>query len=164
MLFVDASTLILAAKTELLDLFIGASHEPLAISAEVVKEATRKKTFDALLIMQRIDEKRISVKNVKGTLAVKRIMGDFNLHKGEAETIALCLENKGSAIATDDYNAMKACSVLNIEYATSLGILLSLYKHKRLGKEQAELKLDGLVRCGRYSDEIIADFRKRLEG
>ena len=164
MLFVDASTLILAAKTELLDLFIEASHEPLAISPEVEKEATQKKTFDALLIRQRIDEKRLTVKNVKGKATVKKIMVDFSLHKGEAETIALCMENSGKAIATDDYNAMKACSVLNIEYATSLGILLKLYKDKKLGKEDAKLKLDGLARYGRFSREIIDDFTQRLEG
>lgn len=164
MLFVDASTLILAAKAELLDLLIEASTEPLAISAEVEKEATRKNTFDALLIRQRIEEKKIMVKKVKDQAIVKRTMADFNMHKGEAETIALCIENKDKYVATDDYNAMKACSVLNIEYVTSLGILQQLYKHKKLGKEQALLKFEALARYGRFSEEIINDFRKRLEG
>ncbi len=164
MLFMDASTLILAAKAELLDLFIEASHEPLAISKEVEKEATRKKAFDALLIRQRIDDKKLAVKKVKNKATVRKIMADFRLHKGEAETIALCMENNGKAIATDDYNAMKACSVLNMQYITSLGILLKLYKNDMLSGEDTELKLEGLARYGRFSDEIINDFRKRLEG
>ena len=164
MLFLDASTLILAAKTELLDLFIEASHETLAISKEVEKEATRQKTFDALLIRQRIDEKKMTVKNVKDKAMVKKIMMDFSLHKGEAETIALCIENSEKAIATDDYNAMKACSVLNIEYVTSLGILLKLYKHKKLGKEETKMKLDSLALYSRFSREIIDDFMQKLEG
>lgn len=163
MLFVDASTLILAAKTDLLDLFIEASHEKLVISIEVEKEATRKQTFDALLIKQRIEEKKIHVKKVKGQSMVRRMVSDFNMHRGEAETMVLCIENNGKYVATDDYNAMKACSVLNIGYITSLGILRQLYKHKKLGKEQALLKLEVLARYGRFSDEIINDFRKRLE-
>jgi|SRR3989344_4776085 len=164
MLFVDASTLILAAKTELLDLLIEASKEPLAISEEVEKESTRKNAFDALLIRQRIDEKKIAVKKAKDQAMVKRTMSDFNMHRGEAETIVLCIENKGKYVATDDYNAMKACSVLNIGYVTSFGILQQLYKNKKLGKEQALLKLEALARYGRFSDEILNDFRSRLEG
>ena len=164
MLFLDASTLILTAKAELLDFLIEASKEPLAISTEVEKEATRKNTFDALLIKQRINEKKINVKKTKDQAMVKRTMSDFNMHRGEAETIVLCIENKGKFVATDDYNAMKACSVLNIEYITSLGILQQLYKNKKLGKEQALLKFEALARYGRFSDEILNDFRKRLEG
>src|SRR3989344_1655761 len=164
MLLVDPSTLILTAKSEILDLLIEASHEPLAISTEVEEEATRKNTFDALLIKQRIGEKKILVKKVKDNAMVKRTMSDFNMHKGEAETIALCIENKGKYVATDDYNAMKACSVLNIGYVTSLGILQQLYKNKKLGKEQALLKFEALARYGRFSDEILNDFRSRLEG
>ncbi|HZX34087.1 MAG TPA: hypothetical protein VFF09_01785 [archaeon] len=164
MLFVDASTLILAAKTELLDLFIGASSEQLAISAEVEKEATRKNTFDAMLIRQRIREKQITVKKVKIKETVKKIQRDFSLHQGEAETIVLCIENNGKAIATDDYNAMKACSVLKIEYITILGILLKSYKDKNLAKNEAKLKLEALAKYGRYSEDILEDFAKRLEG
>lgn len=164
MLFVDASTLILVAKAEMLDLLIEESREPIAISTEVEKEAIRKNTFDALLVRKRVEEKKIAVKKVKDQAMVKRTMLDFNMHKGEAETIALCIKNKGKYVATDDYNAMKACSVLNIAYVTSLGILQQLYKNKKLSREQALLKFEALVRYGRFSDEIINDFRKRLEG
>lgn len=164
MLFVDASTLILAAKTELLDMFIEASHEPLAVSVEVEKEATCKNTFDALLIRQRIGEKKILAKKVKDSGLVKKMALDFNLHKGEAETIVLCMENGGKAIATDDYSAMKACIVLGISYITILGVLLRLCEQKKLSKEEAKLKLEALARYGRYSREIIGDFTQKLEG
>ena len=164
MLFVDASTLILAAKTGLLDLFIEASRERLAISAGVENEATRKNSLDALLIKQRIKEKKITVKKVKSKGMAKKIQHDFHMHQGEAETIALCIENKERAIATDDYNAMKACAVLNIEYVTILGILFRVYKDKKLTKNEAKLKLEALEKYGRYSKEIMEDFAKRLEG
>lgn len=163
MLFVDASTLILAAKTELLDLFADMANGPAVIALEVEKEATQKKTFDALLIKQRIEDKKITIKKVKNNAMVKTVMIDFNLHKGEAETITLCLENSG-AIATDDYNAMKACTVLKINYVSSLGILLQLYKQKKLNKEETKLKLEQLAKYGRFSTEILGDFNERLEG
>ncbi|MBI4043560.1 MAG: hypothetical protein HY393_01990 [Candidatus Diapherotrites archaeon] len=164
MLFVDASTLILAAKAELLDLLINASHNTLTIATEVEKEATKKKSFDALLIGQRISEKKIAVKKVKDQKMVEKIEKDFSMHKGEAETIVLCMENNGKAVATDDYNAMKACMVLKIEYITILGILLRLYEEKKLDKEDAKLKFERLAQYGRYSTEIIDDFTEKLEG
>ncbi|MDO8625767.1 MAG: hypothetical protein Q7R47_06805 [Candidatus Diapherotrites archaeon] len=164
MLFVDASTLILAAKTELLDLMIGQGQHALVIAVEVAKEATQKKSFDALLIQQRIEGGKITVKEVKDKAMVKKIETDFNIHKGEAETIVLCMENTGHAIATDDYSAMKACAVLRIEYVTILGILLRLYETKKIGREEAKLKLERLAQYGRYSRAIISDFAKRLEG
>ncbi|MFH1391755.1 MAG: hypothetical protein ABIH20_05575 [Candidatus Diapherotrites archaeon] len=162
MLVVDASTLILLAKTELLDLFIELNPNRMVISQEVKNEATRKKSFDASLIKKRITDGKIILKKPKNKKTTERIMKDFNLHKGEAETIALCLEMNYKGIATDDYAAMKACTVLEIKYISSLAILLKLAEKKMLDSQQANLKLENLEHYGRYSKEIIEDFREKL--
>jgi len=163
MIVVDASTLILTAKTELLDIFLQSPNKAI-ISTEVEKEATKKESFDAILIKQRIKENKITVKKVKAKKQVEKISKDFKLQKGEAETIILCIENKCKGIATDDYSAMKACSVLEIKYTSTLAILINAVKKKKLSKEEANIKLEQLERYGRYSKEIIEETKNRIGG
>ncbi|MFH1586751.1 MAG: hypothetical protein ABID38_02765 [Candidatus Diapherotrites archaeon] len=163
MIAVDASTLILTAKTELLDLFLQSTKQAI-ISEEVEKEATKKESFDAILIRQRIKEKKISVKKAKGKKRVEKLAKDFKMHRGEAETLVLCLENNCRGIATDDYNAMKACTVLEIKYISTMAILINLVKKKKLNREEAMGKLDLLVKYGRYSKEIIDDAKNKIGG
>jgi len=162
MIAVDASTLILLAKTELLDLFLGSFPKKPFISAEVEKEATKKESFDALLIKERIKEKKILVRKVKSKKMAEKIAKDFRLHSGEAETLALCIENNWKLVGTDDYNAIKACIVLQIKYVSALSILIKLNKEKKLNKTEALLKLQNLVYFGRYSEEIISEVKNRL--
>ena len=162
MLAVDASTLILLAKTELLDLFLEEFNGKPAISTGVEIESTKKGTFDAILIKERIQQQKIIVKAVKNKDFVEKISKDFRLHLGEAETIALCIENQFKAVATDDYNAIKACSILQINYISALGILLRLNEQKKLDKKEAMLKLNALKYFGRYSDEIINECKNAV--
>jgi predicted nucleic acid-binding protein len=162
MIAVDASTLILLAKTELLDLFLESFPKKPFISVEVEKESTRKESFDALLIKERVKEKKILVRKVKSKKLVHKIERDFKLHQGEAETLALCIENKWNLIGTDDYNAIKACIVLKIKYTSAIGILLKLNKEKKLNEKEAILKLKRLDYFGRYSEEIIDEVKNRL--
>ncbi len=162
MIAVDASTLILLAKTELLDLFLENFPSKPFISAAVEREATRKESFDAVLIKHRIKEKKIAVKKVKSRQLVEKISKDFKLHLGEAETLAMCLENNWQLVGTDDLNAIKACIVLRIEYTSAIDILLKLNKEEKLGKEEAFLKLRKLAHFGRYADKIINEVKKNL--
>lgn len=159
----DASTLILLAKTELLDLFLDNFPSRSFISESVCAESTLKETFDALLITGRIKEKKIIVKPVKNRKMVEKISKDFKLHLGEAETLVLCIENNLQLVGTDDYNAMKACVVLQIAFISAIGILIKLQEKKALNKKEALLKLEKLCFFGRYSEEIIKEARINLE-
>lgn len=161
MIVVDASTLILLAKTELLDLFLE-SFPKAVISEAVEAEATRKQTFDALLIAERIKKKKIVVKKAKRKAVVEKIQKSFGLHYGEAETLALCLENNWKLVGTDDHSAIKACLVLKIKYVTSLGVLLKLCDAGKLTKEESLLKLKLLKEHGRYSEEVFGFFEKKM--
>lgn len=163
MIVADASTLILTAKTGLLDTFLDLTEKTI-ISEEVEKEVTRKESFDAILIRQRIKENKIEVKKAKGKKQVENLSKDFKIQKGEAETIILCIENKYKGIATDDYNAMKACTVLEIKYISTLAILINAVKKKKLSIEEAKTKLEQLTRYGRYSKQIIEDAKNKITG
>ena len=59
MFIFDASTLILTAKIELLDLFLKEIGMEVAIPRAVEEECGGKKTLDALMIQKAVDESRI---------------------------------------------------------------------------------------------------------
>jgi len=98
MIVFDASTLILLAKVELLDLFLANSNLAFAIPGEVEKECCgSKKTLDALIIQKAVDESRVKVVAVKNRKLLAKLEADFSLGKGEAEAIALALNERLSS-------------------------------------------------------------------
>src|SRR5207302_1922004 len=75
----DASTLILIAKTEILDSFLRDVGLHVAIPPEVEKECCSvKKSLDALMIKKALDESRIRVTAVKDRKLVTKVQGDFD--------------------------------------------------------------------------------------
>jgi hypothetical protein len=67
MFIFDASTLILAAKMEKLELFLDNVELDDANPLEVEKECAAKRSLDALMIQKALDESRIRVVAVKKT-------------------------------------------------------------------------------------------------
>ena len=92
MIVFDASTLILIARAELLDLFLAHVSAPVAIPGEVEKECCgSKKTLDGVIIQKALDGARIKTVAVKNRRLVNKLQADFSLGRGEAEAIALAL-------------------------------------------------------------------------
>ena len=76
MIVFDASTLILMAKADLLDLFLTSVNAPVAIPGEVEKECCgSKKPLDAIIIQKALDESRIEV----FTLRNRRLVANCRL-------------------------------------------------------------------------------------
>lgn len=95
MFIFDASTLILTAKTEILDPFLRDVGLDVAIPLEVEKECCSvRKSFDALMIRKVLAESRIRVIAVKNRKLVTKIQEDFGLGRGEAGAIVLALARK----------------------------------------------------------------------
>jgi predicted nucleic acid-binding protein len=95
MFIFDASTLILIAKTEILDPFLRDVGLDVAIPLEVEKECCSvKKSLDALMIRKALDESRIRVIVVEDRKLVTKVEEDFGLGRGEAEAIVLALAAK----------------------------------------------------------------------
>lgn len=163
MIVFDSSTIILLAKTELLDTIIDAYKKECIIPDEVKKEVAQKESFDALLIKKRMEEGKIKTKKAPQE-GVSKLMKDFNINKGEAEAIALALTHHGSLLATDDKNAINACKLSNIPFTTSIDILIRAKGKKLLTRDEAITKLQELAKYGRYKKEIIDDARKKLGG
>ncbi len=163
MIVFDSSTLVLLAKTELLDLLLNDYRGSVVVTSSVAEESIRKGTFDGLLIRKRIEEGKIKVQAARSEYSEK-IMADFNINKGEAETIVAALANKGSVVATDDKSAIRACKLLNVLFTTAIDVLITAKRKNLLTKEEAILKLEELSRQGRYKARIIEDAKKKLKG
>lgn len=164
MLALDASTLILIAKVEVLDVFLDDVKVKVVIPAEVEKECCAvKKSFDALMIQKAVQESKIKVMEVKNKKLVAKLRGDFGLGRGEAEAIALALEERAQILGIDDKNGINACKLLSIPFTTAIGILIRLREKRVLTADEALTKLTALGRHGRYKQSILDDARQRLE-
>lgn len=167
MLIFDASTLILLAKTELLDVFLadfqGTALLPRAVEAECVGGRPRP---DGMLIQHRIQEGRLTVEEVRQPRVIARLMQDFRLGLGEAEALALALEKEGVAavVATDDRNAIRACKVLRVGFVTSLGILVRAVEKRLLTPDDGKRLLRRLASYGRFRAELIDEVSHQMEG
>src|SRR5208283_5496813 len=160
MIIFVASTLILIAKAELLDLFLATVSLPVAVPGEVEKECCgSKKTLDAVIIQRALDESRIKTVVVRNRRLVAKLQTDFSLGRGEAEAIALALDEKAQIVGIDDKNGIDACKVLGIAFTTAVGILIRSREKGLLEKPDAIAKLAMLANYGRYKHSIIEDAR-----
>lgn len=164
MLVFDASTLILIAKVELLDLFLASIGPEVAVPAEVARECCGvKKSLDALMIQKALDDARIKVKVVKDKKLVAKLQTDFSLGRGEAETIALALREKAQLVGIDDKNGINNCKLLGLGFTTALAILVRSREKGLIDRNDALAKLAALARNGRYKDSIVDNARLKLE-
>lgn len=166
MLIFDASTLILLAKAEFLDIFLddfkGTPLIPKAVESESTHDPNRP---DSVLIQERIREGRLSVQEVQQPGALSRLLQDFRLGSGEAEAILLALERgDASIVATDDRNAIRACKVLRVEFVTSLTLLVRSVEKGLLGPRDGMRFLERLERFGRFKAEIIEEVSRQIGG
>ena len=164
MIVFDASTLILIAKADLLDLFLANAGVAVAIPAEVARECCgSKKALDAVVIQKALDESRIKTIVVKNRRLVAKLQADFSLGKGEAEAIALAVNEKAQLLGIDDKNGINACKLLGLAFTTAVGILVRSREKGLLEGPEALEKLARLAKNGRYKDSIIEDATLKLE-
>ena len=164
MIVFDASTLILIAKVDLLDLFFANITVSVAIPGEVARECCgSQKALDAKKIQKARDESRIKTIAITNRRFVAKLQADFSLGKGEAEAVALAINEKAQLLGIDDRNGINACKLLGLAFATAVGILIRSREKGLLEGPQALEKLAQLAKYGRYRDSIIEDARVKLE-
>ena len=164
MFLIDASTLILITRAELLAPFLAGVKLEVAIPGEVARECcAAKKSLDALTIQKALDESKIKVILVKNRKLVARLQTDFSLGQGEAEAIALAQKERARIVGIDDKNGINACKLLGIPFTTAVGILLRSREKGLLDRSAAFAGLAALAKYGRYKNSIIEDARLKLE-
>lgn len=160
----DASTLILLAKIDLLELFIDDFRGRIIIPERVGLEARSGGSEEIPLIERLIKDKKIIVSRVKNRRHIDKLREDFHIDWGEAEAIGLAMQDGINIIATDDRNAIRACKMLKIDFVTAITILLRAFEKKLIDKDDAIIKLEKLQLIGRYSKRIIKDSERQLKG
>lgn len=160
MIVLDASTLILLAKSDLLPLL--AEKTQIKIPPEVQQEAlARRELYDARMIEGMLRTGKIQISKSPWPERRKQIQVDFGLEAGEAAALLLAKENN-QPLGTDDGPAIRAAKIMGIPFFTAIHVLLELYEKGRMDEKVALVKLDVLQKVGRYSVQILADARKRI--
>lgn len=164
MIVFDASTLILLAKIELLDIFVSSFRGGIWIPEIIRDEVCITGREETPLLARLIEDKKIYVLKVKADKAVRKIMDDFHIDAGEAAAIILALDEKASLVATDDRNAIRACKALKLDFTTAVAILTRTFEKNLIDRAEALIKIQKLESVARYKRAIIVDARKLIQG
>jgi len=164
MIVFDASTLILLAKIELLDVFVSSFSGGILIPEIIRDEVCIKGREETPLFTRLIEDKKIHVLKVKADKAIRKIMDDFHVAEGEAAAIILALDKKASLVATDDRNAIRACKALKLDFTTAAAVLIRAFEKNLIDKTEALSKIQKLESVARYNRAIIEEAKKLIEG
>lgn len=160
----DSSTLILITKIDLLRLFLDGIGMDVVIPTAVEQECCgASKALDALVIRKALDDGRIKVRKARNGKLVAKLISDFTMGRGEAEGIAMALEEKAQIIGIDDKIGINACKLLGIPFITAIGLLVQSGQKGLVGRDDAHTKLAALARFGRYRKFILDDALRQLE-
>ncbi len=161
MLISNASTLILLAKADSLNIFLDYVKKigiPRVVYGEIVY---KENSFEVLSIKKELEKARITIFNVdKRNYA--DILRQFKLDEGEAATYALYKKISGKAILTDDRELIKLCRIENIPFICAMAVIVRLSENNMIKKQDAMEKLDKIYSYGRYSKEIYSFFKAKL--
>lgn len=164
MILFDASTLILLAKIEMLEIFLTDLDRKVAIPEKVNEEVFEGSSPEGPLIAKLIQDRRIDVLKTKERKLVLRLMEDFNIDEGEAETLTLAVQKKASLVVTDDKNAIRACKIMKLDFTTAIAILVRVCEKGLIQADEAFAKLKKLQSFARYNKAIIETARNQIEG
>jgi predicted nucleic acid-binding protein len=151
----DASTLILLAKIDILQLVL---NQYSGIIPEIVKEEViYKNEMDTELIIQQIKDGNLAVEKNPSKDKMKHILKDFPLGRSEVAALIIAKE-KDIVLVTDDGLAIKVCKIFGVKFATAIHFLIG----EGLDKSLTMAKLKLLKKYGRYSADIIKDAEERI--
>ena len=152
----DSCSIILLAKAAVLETL--ADNYDLAITNKVYKEildGKNKKFIDALLTERLVKEGAIKIKKVENNKLVKKLIRDFNLGIGEAETLVLILNKQCEVIGTDNKQGRKSAMIYDLKLVGSIDLVMSLYILKLIDKDKAITALKKLKEFGWFQDYLI---------
>ena len=164
MLLLDASTLILLAKIEMLDIFLADVDRKVAIPKKVKEEVLAGSSPDGPMVAKLVQDRQIDVLKTKDRKLVRRLMEDFNIDEGEAEMLTLAIQEKALLVATDDKNAIKACKIMKLDFTTAIVILVRACEKGLIRADEAFFKLQKLQSFARYNKTIIETARNQIKG
>jgi len=161
----DSSSIILLEKIRLLDKLVKEFNIIISkeVKIEAIEKGKEKKYPDAYHIEEKIRKNLINVKEVKDYIKVNKIMKDFNIERGESESIVLFLQEKANLLLTDDRLAFNACKSIDIPATGTLALVIGSYNKKIINKEEAINMIKILAKEGRYKNQLIFQALQDIE-
>jgi len=130
---------------------------------EVVEEGKRLGAPDAYVVEQMINESTIKVVEPREVEFVDLLIKTSNLHKAEAQVLALAKELDGIAVI-DEGIARQVARIYNIEAHGTVYLLLRLVYRGSLSREKARKAVERMISAGwRLSAEEYAKLLRQLE-
>ncbi len=163
----DASSLILLEKIALLDTLLEHSMKfiiPKEVHKEAVDKGKMRKYPDAFNLEEKIQNGKITVKDVEDKGRVKSLMASFKIETGEAEAISLFQQERADLLATDDRLAINACRALSIPTSGSAAFITHSFEQGFINKGQGVQMLEILAKAGRYKSDIIFKALHKIQG
>ena len=96
---------------------------------------------------------------------VKVLTNQYSIDSGEAEAIALALQEKASYFLTDDLEARQVAKNYNLEVHGTVGIVLRAFRHKLINKKEAIEKVRSLKNTSSLfiTQDLISNIIEAIE-
>lgn len=161
----NASPLIIFGKINKLDLLKKVTKK-LVISNEVYEEVVTRgikiNSSDALLIKAYIEKGEIEIKMLNSEWKEKAKFFQTiyaTLDAGEAETIALALQEKEKVVLIDERTARKTSELLGLKPLGSLWVLIVAFKKNIITENEINQIIGKMISMGfRIGGDIINEF------
>jgi len=165
MLVLDAMAVIHLAKVSVLETIVksfGGAVIPKAVEEEAITTGRRLGKPDAELIAMFVERKIITVKEVSWSALCENLY-NLGLGGGELEAMALCNENKGWLLVSNDKAARNAAQVFGINSISVPQLIVAAALEKKLEKGKGIEAIKSLKKVGWYSETVVEDSIKILE-
>ncbi len=160
MIISNSSPIILLSKINKVDVLkeiYGKVFIPYGVYNEAVTQGKEERYGDAAVVEKKIDDfifvKALN-KNHKDTAqSLMSLLG-----KGEAESIALCEQEKSGMLLMDDWRARKIAESKGIVCRSTLGVLLEALKKNIITLQVYENSIKDLARYSWLSGDVVVEF------
>ena len=151
----DAMVIIHLAKITLLekscDYFKDVVIPELVYNEAVVKG---KEHPEAMMIKELAEKNKIKVKKINNKILINKA-NQYNIQRGEAESVSLYWQDEGDLLATDDDNVRKKGVVLNLNIIGTPAIIFKLYKDNIIDKKKFRESISQLRKIGWFSNAVL---------
>jgi hypothetical protein len=169
-MIINSSPLIIFGKLnkiELLKEVLGNLDISEAVYKEVVEKGKLKNSSESFVIEEAIKNRIIEIKKLSKDYE-KKAISFLNFYKsidyGEAETIALALQEGNKELLIDEKAARKVASLYNLKPRGSLRVLLLAFKKKLINKEEIKKIVTEMTKEKfRLGADVLSEFFSILD-
>ena len=135
---------------------------PQKVFEETIEKGLEESYPDAILTKKLIERGLIQVKGLHNEKTISELE-IFGLGGGEAESVALYLQEKADRLASDDSTVRKNRLILGLQIVGTPALIYSLFKKGLVTKEKTIIALFELKKIGWFRREVLELIIKEIE-